>query len=172
MIPGGPQLIVPRNYARPMVPSAIADAVAQWARGWGRSTRWQWVSYPGLRCWAVYLSPLPDDPKLEAVQTGGWAPEDADECVLLIDGGQAMDLEQYGPSGVINWFERNNMKSGRGEVDSLDEQVRRSRDQRAEIRTKQRAERHDNAKQRAKEWRRQIFKIPFLPVGINLRGDR
>lgn len=165
----GPQLIVPRDYARPMVPSAISDAVSQWARSWGRSVRWQWVDYPGLSCWAVHLSPLPDDPKLEAVQAGRWAPEDADEHVLLIEGGRAMDLEQYGATGVIQWLERGNMRSGRGEVGSLNEQVRRHREQREEAMKRRRADARDIALEKAKAVRRRIFKIPFLPVGVDLQ---
>ncbi|MFW6201947.1 MAG: hypothetical protein ACOC8B_05175, partial [Gemmatimonadota bacterium] len=128
----GPSLVVPGRYARPMVPSAVAHAVEGWAETWGRRVRWEWVDHPGLRCWAVHLSPVPGDPKRKAVQEGDFAPGEADEHILLVDGGEAMDLEQYGPSGVVRWLERNNMYSGRGEVDGLEAQVRRERDRKRE----------------------------------------
>lgn len=162
-------LYVPRDYARPMVPAAVADAVEAWARTWGRTVRWQWVDHPGMHCWALHLSPMAGDPKLRAVQEGRWSAEDAEEHVLLVNSAEPLDLEQYGAVGVVEWLERGNMRSGRGEANSLAEQIRRNREGRRERAAKAKQGRAAWARDLAREVRRQVLRIPLVRAGIDLR---
>lgn len=167
----GPSLIVPGRHARPMVPSDVSHAVEGWAETWGRRVRWEWVEYPGLACWALHLSPLPGDPKKRAAQEGDVAPEDADEHILLMDGNDPIDLGQWGPSGVVRWLERRNTHSGRGEVSSIEEQVRRQRDTQREDARRTKRDAREYARDLGRAFRRQIFRIPYLGVGIDLKEE-
>lgn len=172
------------DHALPTPPAAVADAVELWARQYGRHATMKYVPLASPPCWSVNLSLKPDDPALRPWQEGR-ASHKPTEGVLLIEWdaeagevspitGQRsgayrpVDLEEYGPTGVVELLEKGNTWSGRGEFGSLAEAVvvaaTRSREEREKIKARQR----QWARDYAGDVRRQYLKIPFLPVGVAL----
>lgn len=82
-----------------------------------------------------------------------------------------LDITQMGAEGVKRFLERGNMWSGRGEYDSLEEQLQDSRERSKAATEKHRQDQKEANRHEQREKRRQRFKIPFLPVGIDLKGE-
>ena len=81
---------------------------------------------------------------------------------------KALDIEQYGPSGIVAMLEQADVWSGRGEHRSLleffHEVVNNNRARREKVRNAQR----EFIRDRAADRRRQVLGIPLIQVGIEL----
>lgn len=174
-----------QDHNKPRPPLEVAEAVEMWARSHGRHATMEYV--PPLRCWSVNLTLKPGDPALRRYQEGK-AEEEPKEGVLLIEWDaasgapnpvtgapagayRAVDLEEYGASGVVELLEKGNTWSGRGEFESLQEAVTAAASRNREQREKIKARQKEWARQFAGDVRRQYQGIPFLRVGIDLRAE-
>lgn len=173
------------DYAAPTAPVEFADAVEQWARGYGRHATLKYV--PLMGCWSVNLSLKPGHPDLKAFQEGRASVEPT-EGVLLVEWDEAagppnkttgnpmgeyraVDLEEYGPSGIVALLERGNTWSGRGEFGSLADAVRVAATRNREEKERIKARLRDDARHLAADQRRQILGIPFVGVTRNLSTE-
>ena len=83
-----------------------------------------------------------------------------------------LDLSHLGVSGVREFLEKGNTWSGRGEYLSLVDQLQQVREANETARVNNRAEHKEANRHEMRESRRFRYKIPFLPVGINLRASK
>ena len=175
------QIVVGRS-AGPQVPFDIREEVELWARKSGRHAKV--VFAPGVG-WMAKLSLRSNDKSLAMVQS-----QDREEDVEIVffhfpnpNVGQVvngvrqgaykpLDIEQMGPSGVREFLEKGDTWSGRGEFGSLREAVQHASDQNkaAEVRIRQEAK--DSARDITADQRRSRLKIPFLGVGVDIRGEK
>ena len=169
-------------------PLEYSEAVEKWAREHGGNATLKWLAAP-MNCWAVILSYRIGDPRQSELSDG--------EPVLLHDywsakkwaklkpdiaprhtrsreikpGSYAYELDELGVEGIIERLDRGNILSGRGQFRSSEhaaEEGRKTEQMRSEKRT---ADGQDNARHKAKDLRRSLYKIPFLPVGVELTKE-
>lgn len=166
-------LLVPSDYARPAPPAAIADAVELWARKSGRHARLEWNRVTSW--WEIHLSLKPDDPQMRAYREGKVG-EEPTETVPLIEwdgekGAYApIPIEQYGAAGVVFLLEKGDSWSGRGEFSSLQEAVTVAASRAREGRQRVKDQQRQWARDLGGDVRRSVLKIPYLPVGIDLKN--
>jgi len=79
-----------------------------------------------------------------------------------------LNIVQMGSGGVRQFLERGNMWSGRGQFQSLEEQVRKVREENEAARLKFRAEQKEESRHEQRDKRRSRLKIPFITAGLNL----
>ena len=157
----------------PQAPWEIQEEVELYARETGRHAKVYFVPGGG---WVVRFSLRSNDKRMILFQQG-MAPEPPTEDVWLHKpkgGGRPMDFEPLdihlmGPSGVREFLERGNMWSGRGEFSSLEEQLRNVRNKNEESRERHRANQKEENRHEQRDKRRHRFKLPFFPVGIDLK---
>ena len=162
----------------PEPPVEIADEVELWARQSGRHATLRFVPILGKRrgpitgTWVVCLTLRANDKRLGLLQQQKVAEEPTEKVWLHEPDGQggyrAFDIVQLGASGVRNLLERGDMWSGRGEFDSLEHQLRVTKQWNEAARAKNRAEAKDGARSDARDKRRQWFGIPLVSVVGNL----
>lgn len=83
-----------------------------------------------------------------------------------------LDIVQMGPARVRDFLERGNLWSGRGEFDSLEEQLREVREKNQAAVEKFRQDQKEANRHEQRDKRRWRLKIPYLPVGIDLGKKR
>ena len=175
----------------PQAPTEFKDAVELYARESGRHGILQFVPTEFWNgeivngTWRARFTLRDSDKRLSISQEGrGEAPtEDVWFHVLnpkegeLIPAGHGrrereyrpVSLQELGVAGMVTWLERGNMWSGRGEYQSLEEQAKRAMEANNEMRLKHRADEKEQSRWEQRDKRRWRFKIPFLPIGIDLR---
>lgn len=172
----------------PQAPADIADEVELYARESGRHATLHFI--PTLLMgrtvirgtWMARFTLKPDDPRLSVFQDGQAEEEPTDPVWFhvpnenegaIIPGTfdqhkegtyRALDIVAMGASGVRAFLERGNMLSGRGEFDSLEEQVTKVREHNREVKTKLRAHHKEENRHELAERRRSWLKIPVVPV--------
>jgi len=176
----------------PRPPVEIADEVELWAREHGRHGTLHFVptalrGFEVIRgAWVVRLSLRENDKRL-LLYRQGLAPEPPTEDVWLhvpnahpekpipnTDGLKegpyvALDIVQLGAAGVRRFLEKGDTWSGRGEYQSLEQQVRAVRAENSAAREKFRADQKETSRLEQRDKRRWRFKIPFIPVSIGLK---
>lgn len=175
-----------------MAPVSLADEVEHYARASGRSGTLHFIptSLRGRQVlsgtWVARFTLRPDDKRMQLYQQG-LAPEPPLEDVWIHEAnpraGQMnsqtrerepdyipLDIVLMGTTGLREFLEKGNMWSGRGMFDSPEDELNRSRDRQTESREKLKANARFDAVKKAAETRRWRFKIPFLPVEIDLSG--
>jgi len=177
-----------------MAPVSLADEVEHYARVSGRSGTLHFIP-TSLRgrtvlsgTWVARFTLRPDDKRMVMYQQG-LTPEPPLEDVWIHEANpQAgrmntetrqrepdyipLDITLMGPSGLREFLEKGNMWSGRGMFDSPEDELKQSRERNQAGREKLRADARENAVKKAMDHRRSILKIPFLPVGIDLRSGK
>jgi hypothetical protein len=166
----------------PVAPVEISDEVEMYARDHGRHATVEFVPmrFRGLTpiagTWRVRLTLRANDKQRLPYQLGQVADEPKEDVWLheRLENGtyRSFDIHQMGASGVRRFLEKGNMWSGRGQFDSPVEQHRKSRQANETFREKVRKEQEDLVRARARDRRRSLKKIPFLPVRIDLTGKR
>lgn len=165
----------------PVAPADLSDAVILWARGQGRRSRGvEWDADIG--CFVIRLSRREDDPIHEARRQGRISEQDAMETVELRGWvwtdeakGQGRflpyDLEQFGPSGLVEMLDRGNVATGRGEYTSLQHYIGATvaRNRAKKEAWKRQAE--DQTRETANRYRRTILGLPQVPVTANLKAS-
>jgi hypothetical protein len=157
--------------AHPTPPPDVREEVIKYGREHGRDASLHWV--PVVNAFEVRFTLRTNDPVQQIMQAGG---EEQYEKVLLVEPNpnfgtpgetpyKSLNLWQLGPSGIRQFLERGNTWSGRGEFRSHGEAVQKAKANNQAAKEKQ-------AIDRASEVRRQVHKIPFHRVGIDLKGDK
>lgn len=171
-------------------PVEYAEAVEQWAREHGGHARLQWLEAP-MNCWCVKLSYRLGDPR-QASNTDGepvllheyWTAEQWQKrkphlvrrhprSNAVMAGNYAFELDELGVEGLKKWLDRGNILSGRGQFTSVEEAGKVQADRHESAMERLRATKRDNAKHRALDIRRSVYKIPFFRVGVSFdRGGK
>jgi hypothetical protein len=171
------------DHAAPLPPVEVADAVELWARQYGRHATLKYV--PAMKCWSVNLTLPAGHPDLGRWQKEGSPGDAPTEGVVLIEWDatagtlnpttgkpageyRAVNLEEYGAVGVVGLLEKGNTWSGRGEFASLQDAVVQAATRNRAEKEKVKAQGRQWAGDYAKDVRRSVLKIPYLPVGIAL----
>lgn len=174
------------------VPNEYAEAVEGWARAHGGHAKIKWLAHP-MNCWAVILSYKVGDPRAEDKRSEGepvllhdyWTAKEWEQrsprkarrhkrTNAIMPGNYAYELDELGVEGIIARLDRGNMLSGRGEFGKKTleqvglDTVTDHRSRMEKIREKKR----DDAGARARDKRRTLLKIPFLPVGISFGKNK
>ncbi len=172
-------------------PVEYRDAVELWARQFGGHADIRWVPHPA-NVWQVLLQLKPNDPRRaageewETVELHRFIPKPyapgvtAEEQKKLrrhprtnaiMPGFIAYELDELGVSGVVEFLSKGSLMSGRGQFTSAEQAGEHVRQQTRDERTKEREGQRERARERALDRRRTHLKIPFLPVGIELRRE-
>jgi hypothetical protein len=184
-------LILPRGARSeaPTAPPEIRDAVEMYARQHGRTGSIEFAVGPNV--WIIKLSLRPNDERMRLWQEGR-APEPPTEMVWLqepnpdegkvlgtdprtgrpVRGGMFRPLNIYemGAEGVLGFLQRGNTWSGRGEFGSVEEAVRKVREDDVSRTEAFRAEQKEASRLQQRENRRRLLDIPMKAVGIDLKG--
>lgn len=165
------------------------EAVEKWARERGGHAKLVWYEDP-MNCWAVVLSYKVGDPRAAGPDDGepvflhDWksaewwernAPRRAKRhhrSNRVMPASYAYELDELGVQGIIERLDRGNILSGRGEFTSSEQAGRVQVEKWRDAKHRNRLSRRDDAKHRALENRRWWHKIPFLPVGIDLKRGK
>lgn len=131
-----------------------------------------------MGCWTINLSMSKDAPAMKAWREGKLQQsEPPTEGIPLMEQDpetgdwKALDLAQYGPSGIVEILEKADLWSGRGEHGSLPELVQKVVEGNRANRKKHRDRMRDYIRDRAADLRRSRLKIPFLSVGKDISED-
>ena len=189
------QLLIPRGSDRRLAPVEYRDAVALYARQHGGGGDIIWMGAP-VNCWRVQLTLKPDDPRLKGKDDEVYETVDLQQYVhpdpthpayprsdpklldklrrhprnnRLMPGYVAFELDELGVSGVTEMLERGSLFSGRGEFQSAEEAMRVIMDRRRGVLAENRQRQRDETGALARDVRRRVLKIPFLPVGISFQ---
>lgn len=178
------------SEAERYAPVEYRDAVTEYYRSYGKSADLVWAGAP-LNCWQVRIKPLSTDPRREAEQEGVAAPEEVVETVELLrenpDFGWefdrlgrkkkfhpayvAIELEEIGIEALLDILREGDSFSGRGRFDSIEEARKHARQERIQKQYDAEKAARQEAMDLAGAVRRQVLKIPFLPVGKTITGD-
>ncbi len=171
----------------PRAPVEIQDEVELYARESGRHAKL--ISVPTVfaggravsRTWCVRFTLRSDDKRMLEYQEGRAAKPPTEDVWLHERNPKEdepnepkylpFDIIQMGAGGVRVFLESGNMWSGRGEFASLEEQLRHVQDTNEEARVKFRADQKEENRLEQRDKRRSRLKIPFLGVGIDLKGE-
>jgi hypothetical protein len=169
--------------AWPTAPQAIQEEVELWARESGRHAKMHFAP-PGT--WFIRLSLKSTDKRMKLFQMGLSAEPPGEDVWLhtsnphegkVISGVRQgpyipLSLEELGTSGVREFLQKGDTWSGRGKYLSMIDQIRQVNTTNEDARVKARADAKEASRYEQRDKRRWRFKIPFLPVGIDLRGDK
>lgn len=175
---GGDSREAPLEYQR---------AVAEFARSHGGQTaEIVWLAND-VNCWQVKLYLRGDDPRRTPDPGTHFEPVLLHEWVDLREspdhpkreklkgrfaGYVSLELEEIGVTRLITILEQGSLLSGRGEFKSAEQALNVSLRKTQEQSEGRMLTAKDQALSRWRDKRRQALKIPFLPVGIELRKDR
>ena len=179
-------------------PVEYRDAAALYARGFGAGGDVVWLGDP-VNCWQVRITLSPGDPRLrkqdgeeiyETVELQEFVHPDPTHVSYprhnpklldslrrhhatnrLLPGFVAFELDDIGVSGLVEMLERGSLLSGRGEQQSLEGALHHIRGREHIRRDQAKAESRQYARDLSVATRRRILKIPFIPVGIELRRN-
>jgi len=183
-------LIQTRQHEMPHAPVDIADEVELWARQSGRHASLAFV--PTLfrngriaaGTWVVKISLRADDGRMGLYREGKvsapptedvWLHEPNPAAGREIPGTHGLkeqpyrplNLMQLGASGVRQFLEKGDTWSGRGEYGSLEEQLRKVRQNNEDTKAKVRATEKEDSRLEQRDKRRSRFRIPFLSARLN-----
>lgn len=173
-----------------VAPAEFRDEVELFARQHGGHGDIQWVPAP-VSCWQVRLSLKPGDPRLrhpdegthfETVELHEWVDpklEPAHPKLHLLrrsaatneplQGYVAIELDELGVGGLRELLEKGSLLSGRGEYSSAEAAAKAVADRHRNLRERARQKQRESVAERALDRRRQILKIPYHRVGIDLQ---
>ena len=175
---------VGRNRGR-HAPVEIQDGIEVWARKHGRHAKLKWLPDP-MNCWAVELSYRVGDPRQrdgskneqvllhEFHDQKWWAKHDPKgarrnkHTNRILHGYKSYDLDELGVTGIVRILDKGDLLSGRGRFDSVQDAADQQEKKFRHDKHKRRLDARSDADHRSRDMRRSLFKIPFLPVGIDL----
>lgn len=164
------------------VPFAFRDAVELWARQ-NRGTHGSIGWNEALKCYVIDFDLKPDDPRMKAYRDGRVKHEPKESIPLhrqltkvdpktgrVTHAGPyvAINLEQLGVSGLLEMLDKANAWSGRGEFKTMREAVQAAEDHNERLRAEIMKAAKENARDFAKDSRRQVFDLPFVNVPANI----
>ena len=157
---------------RVTIPWDIADAVEMWARE-KRGTHGRIAWNAVMRCPVIDFELKADDPRMKAYRDGRLKHEPKESIPLHYqkEGGgpfYPINLTELGVSGLMEMLDRANTWSGRGEFKSTMAAIAATERKNEALRDSIRAAAKDNARERAKDMRRQIFDLPMVTVPENI----
>jgi len=178
---------VSKHMAR-RAPLEFTEAAAKWARANGGDAKIVWYPEP-MNVWAVILKYKVGDPRSGSEEDGEpillhdwWTKEEwaerkphmarRDARNNIRAGAYPYDLHELGVEGMLEFLNKTNILSGRGEYDSAQAAVDHQKEAHETRRERLRLSKQSDAKHRARDLRRSLFKIPFLSVGIELSKEK
>lgn len=177
-------LIATLGTEAPVAPVEIADEVEMYARESGRHATLHLVPTEfrngrvASATWVARFTLRPDDPRMRLYQEQRIGDPPTEDVWFHIPKRNAEDwnhayeplnIVEMGASGVRNFLEKGNTWSGRGEFDSLTDQLRHVRQENDNSRQKNYDDARYQSRKRQVDKRRSRLKIPFLGVGIDLK---
>lgn len=167
------------DYSRPRTaispPVEIADEVQLWARENGRRFG-RTEFHPILGCWCLHFGRKDSDPVLGAYRRGELE-EEPTESIKLEQWDPAQRkmvpilLGELGAGGIRELLDRANMLTGRGEVNSIQEGILRTREHNAKVRENQRKMVEENGREMDWLFGKQLRGEPVITPGIDLKKD-
>ena len=162
-------------------PVEFADAVETYARKYGKHGTMRFVP-PPVNVWIVEFELRANDPRRSLWQSQR-AKEEPKEVVYLWRDATPQEiarargqwhrvgykLDELGVSGLVQFLDRTNLFSGRGEYGSLTEAVKDQANKQEQGEAKELEDARQGAVEIGMDKRRQLFKIPYLNVGIDLK---
>ena len=171
-------LRVGRRQELPRPPVEIADAVEMYARESGRHATLHFVPLAG---WMARFTLRSDDKRMTLYQENRVGDPPTEDVWFHKPNPRSKErgqpayiqysLDELGVSGVRQFLERGNTWSGRGEFYSIEEQAAKAMKANAAMKEGFRAEQKELNRYEQREKRRSRFRIPILPVGVELGGD-
>lgn len=168
-----------RDFTRPSSgvtpPVEILDEVQLWARENDR--RFGRVELnPILGCWCLHFGRKSTDPVLRAYQAGELEEEPTESVVLQEWDSRQQKmvpilLGELGAQGIRNLLDRANMLTGRGEVQSIQEGIQRTREHNAKIKQNQRKMVEENGREMDWLFGKQLRGEPVITPGIDLKKE-
>jgi hypothetical protein len=158
------------------IPSEIRDAVASWARQWGRHGS---IAFNhALKCAVIELSLKEDDPRLKPWKEGKLSHEPK-ECIPLHfqkpmgDGTKSvhyfpLNLDELGVTGIIEMLNRGNTWSGTGEYRSFKEAAQIMGEHNEKLKAQIKDAAIEEGRLRARDMKRQVFGLPLVSVPDNI----
>lgn len=137
-----------------------------------------------MECWCIHLTMKADAPIMRTYREGRLNQTDPPtESVPLIEQEfdrngnptgkwKALDIEQYGPAGIVALMEEADLWSGRGRDDSLIEMVNKVIEKNERNRKAIRERQRNFIRDRAAAARRQVLGIPLIQAGIDLLAGK
>lgn len=187
----GHPIRVRSSAQRRIAPNEFSEAVEHYARQHGGHARIEWVPAPA-NVWRVMLTLKPGDPRMKAGQTEEavtlheWVSPDPTHPSYpwhdlkkldrlrrnnrnqRIASYVSLELEELGPTGMVEMLEKGSLLSGRGEFKSPEAAMHHVLHRHRMLQERRRLQLKSRNKDRLTDERRRILKIPFLPVGIEL----
>ena len=168
---------------KPVLDWEVDEEIVAYFAEYGRTVKTEFI--PHLNCWVAMVSLRTNDPTLEAWQQGRTEREPTEDVIFhepnplagqIVQGRRqppfvALDLNSMGRLGVREFLERGNTFSGTGEFASIAEAARASDERGTAGQEKIRRDAKNDAVDMAMEVRRQVEKIPFHRVGIDLSRE-
>lgn len=184
----GPVYRIGRDRS-PKAPVEYREAVAEWSRAnGGAGGDILWVPDP-VNTWQVRLNLKTGDPRLqdqssdlfEAVLLHQWVHPEKEplnplrercrrhpQTNRLMPSYVALLLPELGVGGLITILEKGSLMTGRGEFKSAEHAMQVVLAKKYEDQKKLVQQKRNDVGDRSKDLRRMLFKIPFIPVGIEL----
>lgn len=176
-------LLAPKSLANVIeAPIEYSEAVEKWARQWGRHGRIVCIS--AIDTWQVRLTPREGDPRLRLYREGKASLQDLEETIELVERvpdpdsrtglktkNRSIPLEELGVQGVIDRLDKMNTLSGTGEFEDLQSAWNWAHEQSMEAKKDLKRSMRDVAREKARSLYHRIFRVPYLSVGIDLKGN-
>lgn len=128
-----------------------------------------------MECWTINLTMPADAPVMKSYRDGNLEQSEVPtEGIPLIEQDpktgkfRALDLEQYGPSGIVEMLEKGDTWSGRGEHRSLTEFVAKTIEANREHRENVKKQQKEIVREELKERRHKKFGAPTISVPKNI----
>lgn len=165
-------LVTNQRYRGRVPPVEYADAVEKWARGRGRHARLVWMSVTGN--WQVRFTLMPNDPRGSSATP--WEPLDLLRPGKIrapsgkwIPGYVGVELDELGIGGIVAILEETSLETGR--YRSTEEVVTDHYERQKRLREHSHASLKDDSAAVARDVYRQVNKVPFERVGIDLSPE-
>lgn len=145
-----------------------------WAREHGSHAKIVWNTL--MQCAEIQFDLKPGDPRLKGWQEGRLPFEPKESVFLHRQAGpgepyKAVSLQDLGVSGVIKWLDEGNLLSGRGRHAGLDAACKAADRKNQELEAAMERAAVENARDMAREHRREFFELPMVGVISNLETD-
>lgn len=151
------------------IPWDIREEAELWARERGRHATVSW-SRP-MNCLVVSLDLKPGDPRLEGWISGRLKVEPREDIFFQRRKGVhlvGIPMGELSASFVRNYLQEGDLWSGRGRYNGLDAACKAAADHNERLSQKMKEAAVEDARQNARDHRRQVFDLPLVSVATDL----
>ena len=182
-------LVVPRGRRSelPTPPVEIADAVEMYARESDRHARLVFIPTVLLGrtvasgTWCARFTLRNSDTRMKLYNMGLAEKPPTEDVWFHVSNPRSkergqldympLNIHEMGVGGVLQFLQRGNSWSGRGQYSSLEEQLRLVREGNEQMRLKNRADQKEASRYDQRDKRRSRYGIPFHTVEMDLKED-